>query len=413
MIERETKSDWGTGFYLLHGTKDGFYSTNDFSRSNPQLVDIAQSLLKTNHQSNYPAKPIPRSVTNDIRSSGPWQQDMLEQSDEIIAGINDHLATYTDMLRYVVKIRGDDIRKSTQTSQGSSILHNSQSATLELYLNSKDNPEIELTTTIGGVQEEDFNYDLIMDRLEEQLSLLQQFDNPRQAKNGNFPVVLTPDSTYSLIHEGIGHAVEADQIITGMSFLTGKLGYKVASSELTVTDDAHLRNSGWAEYDDEGTKTKGTLIIEEGILVDYLHTRKTAEAMDTLPTGNARASSFDQVPEPRQSNIFIEPKDYDLEEMLEDIDFGYLLGPTYLASTSIYTGQIQIETQYCQKIENGELTDYMQPATMNGHALNILSNVSKIGNTISKFPTDCLKAHSRLEIGAYAPHIFVKSVNLQ
>jgi len=414
----ESSKDWGIGYYLLHGQKDGFYCLNDFSRSTSGIVDIANQLIKYGESHGDVdhdefSNQRTDSLTIDITDTSPWHEDHESQMEDVFSTVHNIFEDHSHSIHYAIEIKGKKIQKTIQNSSGTNVVQKFDYGLISIEMSLQENANVHTISQFGGIQQSDCNLDLISARIETEIKELQDMREARKIPPGNYDVILHPDSAYSLIHESIGHGSEADQIINGVSFLTNKIGHKVASSELTITDDPHLRGGGWSMYDDEGTKTKGTLLVEDGILVDYLHTMKTARILDTPPTGNARSTSYYETPEPRQSNLFVEPKDHSLEEMLEEVQNGILLGPTYLASTSIYSGEIHVESQYARIIKNGELEGYLYPTTLLGNALDILQGVSSVGDTLSKHPTECLKSRSRVNIGAYAPYLGINDVYLQ
>jgi TldD protein len=147
----------------------------------------------------------------------------------------------------------------------------------------------------------------------------------KTAPGGPYPVVLENKIVGLLAHEAVGHCSEAD-LVYGGSFLADKIGKKVASEEVTLVDDGRLPNGfGTMKYDDEGTPTRKTVIIEKGVARSFLHSRETAEHFKVTPTGNARAWNFEFDPIIRMRNTYIEPGRCTLEELAEDIKDGFFL----------------------------------------------------------------------------------------
>lgn len=407
-----SSSDWGSGFYITHGLKEAFYCTNEFNRSYSALISIADNLLAQEGKIEPNPRISEKPITIDITKNGPWKANPEEESKELMNYIYNLLGENTDY-NFRVQIDAEILHKSLQSSYTGTITqkYNSALITIELFdkFNIRDNY---LVTLLGGIDQEDLNYTIIENTIQDLMERYKALSNSRRIQFGTYPVIMSSDTTYSLIHESIGHGSEADQIISGDSFLHNKIGQKIGSSDLNIIDDPHIRSSGWSEFDDEGTKTKGTILVDDGFLIDHLHTRSTAKLMNTVTTGNARATSYLSPPEARQSNLYIEPRSYSKEELLEEIGSGIYLGPTLSASTSLYSGKYMIETQYGYEITNGELGDMIRPITVTGYSLESLSKIKAIGKDVKKQSSLCMKDNSKIMIGSVTPEMVVSEVYL-
>jgi len=144
-------------------------------------------------------------------------------------------------------------------------------------------------------------------------------------KAGAYPVILDSELAGVFIHEAVGHAVEADHVIEGNSILAGKIGEKISAPCITVYDDPSLHEFGYYPFDDEGAESRKTVLIQDGILKSYLHSRETAGKLGGT-SRNARRKGYSR-PVIRMSNTFIAPDGTKFEEMLEEIKDGvYLIG---------------------------------------------------------------------------------------
>ncbi|MEM3615490.1 MAG: TldD/PmbA family protein [Candidatus Methanomethylicia archaeon] len=197
-------------------------------------------------------------------------------------------------------------------------------------------------------------------------------------KGGYFPVVMERDIVGLLAHEAVGHTAEADLVYAG-SYLANKIGLKIVSPLVTLVDDGRLeRGFGTMMYDDEGTETQKTIIIDKGFCSGYLHCRETAYEMGFEPTGNARAWTFEYDPLIRMRNTYIEPGDHSFEELIEGVDHGYLLigGRGGQADS---TGEFMFGVQEVVEIKNGRLCEHYRGVTISGNAFDVLGNVDAIG----------------------------------
>lgn len=198
------------------------------------------------------------------------------------------------------------------------------------------------------------------------------------AHSGVFPVLLENKLVGLLAHEAVGHCAEADLVHTG-SFLADKIGSKVASDIVTLVDDGRFpRGLGTMMYDDEGVPTEKTVIIDKGVCRSFLHSRETAYEFEVEPTGNARAWNFEYDPIIRMRNTYIEPGDYSLEELVEDVKEGYFLKGG-LGGQADFTGEFMFGTQEAIRIRNGKLEESLRGVTICGNAFEVLKKVDAIG----------------------------------
>lgn len=147
---------------------------------------------------------------------------------------------------------------------------------------------------------------------------------PPQVKSpapGKYTAVFAPEVTGILIHEVVGHGLEADKVLRGEAMLAQHLGESVTAEAFTCIDDPLLENAfGQYHFDDEGVQARGTPVIQKGVLTSLLHSRETAAALGCSPTGNALSESVLYPPLVRTSNIQVLPGDQSLDELCEDAD---------------------------------------------------------------------------------------------
>ncbi|MFW9939252.1 MAG: TldD/PmbA family protein, partial [Candidatus Thorarchaeota archaeon] len=133
------------------------------------------------------------------------------------------------------------------------------------------------------------------------------------APSGKHPVILDPTMTGMVAHESFGHGLEADQVMRERSYLKEKLFKKVASRICTICDSPTIEGPiGSYFFDDEGIKAGKNILVENGILKNFIYDRRTASALNAIPKGNGRRESFAHPVHPRMTNTYFEPGDYSL-----------------------------------------------------------------------------------------------------
>jgi len=197
---------------------------------------------------------------------------------------------------------------------------------------------------------------------------------------GRTTVILAPSIVGLLVHEAIGHTVEADFVLSG-SVAAGKLGKRVGSELITLCDSGisefYEGAGGTLPVDDEGIITQNTKIIENGILKSYLHNRETAARFGVSPTGSARAWEYSDIPLIRMRNTYLMPGKSTLDEMIAETKDGYLLeGPKNGQADS--TGEFTFAVQKAYKIENGKITKLVKGVTVSGIAFEVMNEVDML-----------------------------------
>ncbi len=207
----------------------------------------------------------------------------------------------------------------------------------------------------------------------------------RYVDGGRKQVILAPDVVGLLVHEAIGHTVEADFVLAG-SAAAGKIGTQVASPLVTLCDSGQSEYEGGAGgvvlVDDEGVPTQKVKIIEGGVLRSYLHNRETAAHFGVEPTGNARAFEFDNEPLIRMRNTYIEPGTSSLASMIDGVSDGWLL-------KGAKNGQADANAEFmfvvgeAYPIKDGKLGALHRGTTITGDAFDVLRSVDAVGDAFA------------------------------
>jgi TldD protein len=227
-------------------------------------------------------------------------------------------------------------------------------------------------------------------------------------KGGTYPAVLGPNVVGVFVHEAFGHLAEADLTLSG-SILLGKLGKKIASNIVTLYDDGTINGAfGSFRYDDEGVPAQKTLLVKDGFVVGLMHSRETAQKFSAKPTGNMRAEDFRVEPIIRMRNTFMEPKDHSLEELIEDIKFGYYL-KNFRGGQANLNGTFQVEIQEAYEIVKGEVGKPVRNVSISGNTLETLFKMNAAGKDFELWPGRCGKGQTAFVCDG-GPHVRVKEM---
>jgi TldD protein len=201
------------------------------------------------------------------------------------------------------------------------------------------------------------------------------------APAGEMTVLLGPGWPGVLLHEAIGHGLEGDFNRKGTSAFSGRLGERVAAPGVTVVDDGSLVDRrGSLSIDDEGTPTRETVLIEDGILKGYMQDRLNARLMGMAATGNGRRESYAHAPMPRMTNTFMKGGQDDPAELLSRVKTGIFAKSFGGGQVDIVSGKFVFSCTEAYLIENGKLGAPIKGATLIGDGPTVLTKVRGIGN---------------------------------
>lgn len=212
------------------------------------------------------------------------------------------------------------------------------------------------------------------------------------APAGTMAVVLAAEAGGTMIHEAVGHGLEADLACNGLSVYQGKIGQLVASPLITVIDDGTLPGKrGSYAFDDEGNPSKKNVLIENGILKGYLVDRLSAMKFDTMVTGNGRRESFRHKPIVRMTNTYIAPGQDDPAQILKDTPQGIFVKAMGGGQVNTVTGDFVFAVTEGYLIENGQLGAPIRGATLVGNGPKVLSSVDRVGHDLGFSTGTCGK----------------------
>ena len=203
------------------------------------------------------------------------------------------------------------------------------------------------------------------------------------APAGTYTVVVSSEAGGTLIHETVGHGLEADFNDRGLSVYAGKLGQRVASELVTVIDDGSLPGRrGTSAVDDEGTPTRQNVLIENGILRRYLTDRKYAKKMDLPLSGNARRQSFRHLPIPRMTTTMIAPGKTEPQEIVRSVEGGVFVRKMGGGQVDPVSGHFAFEISEGYKIRGGTVAEAIRGATLTGHAPTVMNSIDMVGSDL-------------------------------
>ncbi|RLB46092.1 MAG: metalloprotease TldD, partial [Deltaproteobacteria bacterium] len=237
----------------------------------------------------------------------------------------------------------------------------------------------------------------------------------REAPAGEFPVVLAPGDSGILLHEAVGHGLEADFNRKGTSNYTDKIGEVVASELCTVVDDARLMSSrGSINVDDEGNTPEEAVLIEKGVLRGYMQDRHSAEHFSVKPTGNGRRESFKSHPMPRMTNTLLLAGESDPEEIVSSVKYGVYARKFGGGQVDISNGDFVFSLTEGYLIEDGKLTAPLKGVNLIGSGPDVMRKVDMLGNDMETSDGNwtCGKDGQSVPVGVGCPTVRISAVTV-
>ncbi len=186
-----------------------------------------------------------------------------------------------------------------------------------------------------------------------------------------------------MIHEAVGHGLEADLAQQGLSVYSKKIGQEVASRHITVLDDPTLpRKRGSFAFDDEGVPARKTILVEKGVLKAYLYDRLAAWKDGVESNGHGRRESYEHKPIPRMSNTLVAPGTMKAEEIIRSVDKGLFVTKMGGGQVNTVNGDFVFEVSEGQLIENGTIGEPVRGAVLLGNGPRVLMDIDMVADDL-------------------------------
>ncbi|MEB2836941.1 MAG: TldD/PmbA family protein [Desulfurococcales archaeon] len=232
---------------------------------------------------------------------------------------------------------------------------------------------------------------------------------------GRYTVILEPEVVGLLLHEAFGHASEGDIVASGASVLRGRLGERVAPEYVTIVDDGRHPQGYYVPFDDEASPKGETIVVDRGVLKTHLTGRVEAAELGLPVTGNARVQSYRHPHLVRQTNFYMKPGDWGLEEMISDTREGLLITVKGARGGQTDPGQgtFTFNMGVTYRIEGGEIRGVARGVSITGRILEVLNNIDAVGRDLRVSTSvfgGCGKSGQLVRVGDGGPHVRVRGL---
>ena len=411
-------SDLGYGFRAITGEVVAYSHSNDISKdsilkSSENLKDTLKSKKGTyNHE-------IPKSNKKYYEDLNPIEEKSQNSKIKILNEVNNYIRSKGDIVSQVTASFLGEQKEIEIIRSNSEVLKDVRplvrfNVSVVLEKNGKKETGV---YGIGGRQSYDEylkneNWKHVCD---EAFRIANVNLKSKPAPAGEMKVVLGPGWPAILIHEAIGHGLEGDFNRKKTSAFHNLMGQRVASEGVTIVDDGTLNlRRGSLSIDDEGTPTENTVLIENGILKNFMQDRLNARLMNTKSTGSGRRESYKHVVLPRMRNTMMLSGKYSQDEMIRSVDKGIFAVSFGGGQVDITSGKFVFNCTEAYEINNGKIGSPIKGATLIGDGPSILKEVSMVGNDMKLDPGigTCGKAGQGVPVGVAQPSILINKMTV-
>ena len=422
IVKSATKAiNVGVGVRVLSGDKTGYAYSEDLERESIlKAARTAAFIASSSSSGGKIAVGRPGVAQQDLYSSPLLPADLavsdkialLRQADESARGYDSRIrqvqAAYVDETRHILLVSSDgryvwDVQPMVRLSVTCTAEENGKRQsghqgaggrrTLELFRETLDPRALAREAARQAIQQ------------------LGAADTPA----GPMEVVLGPGWPGILLHEAIGHGLEADFNRKKTSAFSGLLGEKVASELCTVVDDGTIPyRRGSLNVDDEGNPTHQTVLIEKGVLLGYLQDRLSAKLMGAPLTGNGRREGYDHIPMPRMTNTFMMAGQSTPEEIIRSVKKGLYAVHFGGGQVDITSGKFVFSASEAFLIEDGRITAPVKGASLIGDGPTVLKRVTMVGNDLrlDQGIGTCSKEGQSIPVGVGLPTIKISELTV-
>ncbi len=409
----------GVGIRTVRGNQVGYGFTQELTEKS-MLAAAATAAAIANTEANKPAGslvtlktgnyyPLADLLTSEpLKNKLPMVQAVNDRCFKLSPTIVKVSAGFHDQQKRILVVTSDGSKAEDLLPR--SYLYGSVVA-------EKDGKRERAGWNLGGRQGIKFFSKAVVDEVADQaVSRAVRLFDAAQAPAGEMPVVLGPGLTGILLHEAIGHGMEADFNRKKISTYCTMIGKKVAEPFVTIIDDGtnpHLM--GAINVDDEGTLSEKTVLVSKGVLTSYLHDKISANHYKVKPTGNGRRESYQHPIQPRMRNTYMLGGEASPEDVIKKVKKGIYVQDVANGQVKIGEGDFAFYVSRGRLIEDGKLTAPIKDMNIMGNGPKMLRSVTMVANDLQMSQSGggaCGKGGQAVPVGFGLPTCLVKSMTV-
>ncbi len=380
-------ADYGAGVRVIFGQRTAYAYTNELTTealtelagavsqaaAGPSATDIVMNFVRKRPSLDFVIKKPPEGVDASAKVDLVRTANAVARS--IDSRIRQVMVTYRENRQDVTVVNSEGLIAEDERRYLTAVAH----------VVAADNEIIQTGyEPVGGLIGMELFEESPLERTAETaarraVSML----SARKAPAGRMPVVLSSEAGGTMIHEAVGHGLEADLAQTGLSVYSGKIGRQIASPLVTVLDDSTLPGRrGSFRFDDEGADAQRTVLVYKGILKTFMYDRLTAMKDGARSTGNGRRESYKHRPIPRMTNTMIATGESRPEDILRATSKGLFVKKMGGGQVNTVNGDFVFEVSEGYLIENGKVGEPVRGATLTGSGPKVLMTIDMVGSDL-------------------------------
>jgi microcin-processing peptidase 2. Unknown type peptidase. MEROPS family U62 len=408
----EHGSDVGVGLRLIKNHKVYYGYSTEFDINS--LVELAKTIANTSSQG--PIK-VGKAYAKAYMPIGiDPEQIELSKKIEILNRANDAARSFGEYVKQVSAVLMDKKRQIMIINSLGEHVEDIQTRTVFYteVVSYKDGILQRGYESMGG----NVGFELFERKSPEEIASIAarraiMLLDAKPAPAGSFTIVMSSEAGGTMVHEAVGHGLEADLVQQGQSVYKDKIGQKVASSLVSVIDDATIPGmNGSFNFDDEGVEAQRKVLIEDGYLVGYMYDRLRAMKDGVKSTGNGRRQSYAHPPVVRMTNTFIKSGKTNPEDIIKDTKKGILVKKMGGGQVNTITGDFVFDVMEGYIIENGQITYPIRGATLIGNGPKALEDIDAVGYDEGFAIGTCGKDGQGVPVSDAQPTVRIKSMTL-
>ena len=374
----------GVGLRVVVGEQTGYAFTEDLTQPSMLAAARTASAIASGSAVVAPQSFSPLGMGDLYTTSVPWSDVGIEQKLPILKFVEAKARAMDPAIEKVAVYWGDgDERVMVATLDGRLVTDHRPMARITVVVTARKGEEVQ-TGYANIAAREEFNWyseERLLTMVKEAVERTMIQFEARRPPAGEMPVILASGASGILLHEAIGHGMEADFNRKGTSIYSDMIGKKVAEPFVTIVDQASIpRERGALNYDDEGNKAGKTVLVEDGILKSYLHDEISAKQYGLKPTGSGRRQSYKYAPMPRMSCTFMEDGPHTKEEIIAAVDHGIICETYTNGQVQIGAGDYTFYVKNGWLVENGKITAPIKDVNIIGNGPESLKRITMVAN---------------------------------
>jgi len=374
----------GVGLRVVIGEQTGYAFTEDLTLASMLAAARTASAIAAGSKVVAPQSFAPKDIGGMYTTSVPWADVGIDKKLPLLKFVEEKARALDPAVEKVSVYWGDgDERVMIATLDGKLITDHRPMTRMTLLVTAKKGEEVQSGYSNIAAREEFSWYteERLTTMVQEAVDRTMILFDARRPPAGEMPVILAAGASGILLHEAIGHGMEADFNRKGTSIYSDMIGKKVAEPFVTVVDQATIpRERGALNYDDEGNKAGRTVMVENGILKSYLHDQISAKQYDLEPTGSGRRESYKFSPMPRMTCTFMEDGPHTKDEIIAAVDHGIICETYTNGQVQIGAGDYTFYVKNGWLVEKGKVTAPIKDVNIIGNGPESLKRITMVAN---------------------------------